>query len=145
MNKEVIGLLSEGIEKTLEQKNIVEKAKWAIEADEEIISIEDFTLGYVLGSLMNNLKDGVYWIKWAEKYDAKRERDSVKILGREKYNELKTKVILESKGKSGRTIKSEVTEAEIDRIRNMIAPMITQFRAKISQEYALSKAKGREK
>ena len=73
---------------------------------------------------MNNLKDGVYWIKWAEKYDAKRERDSVKILGREKYNELKTKVILESKGKSGRTIKSEVTEAEIDRIRNMYKGII---------------------
>jgi hypothetical protein len=140
------GLISKGIEQALNQKNIIDRIRWAVEV--YVIQfggktrLEDFTLGYVLGSLVNDAIDTVYWTKWAKKVDAQRERSYIKILDREKYNELKAKY---SKGKSGRPIKVKVTESEINTIKKIIEPIVEQFRNKISlewTEFLFSKNKG---
>ena len=133
---ELRGLISKIIEQAINRKNTVDTVRWATEVDTIQLGgktrLEDFTLGYVVGSLMREAIETIYWMKWARKVDAQRERRNVKILGREKYNELKAKY---SKGRGGRPIKVKVTESEINEIKSMIEPLIEQFRSKISLEW----------
>jgi len=70
---------------------------------------------------------------------------AVKNMGKEeavKFLDKFNRDLQEYKAKH-KPLKAKITSDEVDKIKNMIIPMIPQLRAKISQEYALKQARGK--
>ena len=151
LNLELKGIIAKDIERALNQKNLSNASRWAVEVD--VIQcgtetrIEDFTLGYVLGFLRSRFEDRVYWARWDEKNRAKYDRDMLKALGKKEFYKQKAEYELKSKmakSKGGRPLKITVTKSEKDEIKRMLEPVVEQFRRKISlelREFMFSKDK----
>jgi hypothetical protein len=135
-------MISGMVNYAFEKQSVLGTIKWVLEADDRIISQEDFALGYVVGSLMNIADSVASRRKLSEKLEKRYKKSLEKIYGKEDAEvELrKSAMWLEkTKAKGGRRIKSELTEEETDDIRSMLVPMIQRFREKIRKELALKK------
>jgi hypothetical protein len=111
------GFISETIHWNFEHSKVLETVDWVLKADDQILSREDFALGYYMGSLMSM---------------------AVITMGNKKFDK-KLIASLDSKAKRPRPIHVEVTSQEKEEIKDMLIPMIARFREKIRQEEALKK------
>jgi hypothetical protein len=140
LDRETRGLISEKIDYAFEKQHLLKTIDWILEADDRVVSQEDFALGYFMGSLMNVAYDIAFHKKLSEKCDKKFKKELEKIYGKGKsYERLRERdrIIEEARAKGGRRIKAELTEEEIGDIRNMLIPMIVPFREKIRKEVVL--------
>ena len=140
MDREIRGLISEAIERVFNQQNILDTAKWATDADDEIQSIEDFALGYVVGALTNIAHNLLVDDKLRAKNKEIKHRILIKDMGKEEAMKFEAELDKNAKAfkaKGGRKVKFETTDEEDNEIRQMITPMIAQFRIKLNQELAL--------
>jgi hypothetical protein len=147
LNRETRGLISEIINNLYEEQSVLEMVNWVLETDARAkVEAETFALGYVLGSLMNHAygvarhekrdkKTNESWMKYAVKKFG--EEEATRII--EEFDRRVKEQVKELKAKGGRPINVEPTDKETDAIRNMLIPMIPQFREKISKELALRK------
>jgi len=99
--------------------------------DEQVSSQEDLALGYFMGSLMNIACNIARQRKLVKKVDARYKKRMEKII---KKVEVKKEV-----KKRGRPLQTELNEKELESIRDMLIPMIAEFREKIRKEIALGK------
>jgi hypothetical protein len=146
LDRETRGKISESLEDAFENYRISEVSKWAIDADEEIESVEDFILGYLLGSLMKSAWVYLHDKKCDDKLEELEHRFYLKHIGKEATEELEEQMEREVKQLKSARIRIpeiEVSEKELYEIRSMIIPYISQFRTKIRQEQALRKARGK--
>ena len=140
MDREIRGLISGTIDYVFERQNVLKAINWILEADDQVRSQEDLALGYFMGSLVNIAHDVAGHNKVNEKLEKQYKKRLEKICGKEgatkKLKEDDT-ILEETRAKGGRRIKAELTEEEIEDIRNMLIPMIAPFREKIRKEVAL--------
>ncbi len=134
MDIETRGLISATINYVFEKQSVLETVEWILGADDQIISKEDLALGYFIGSLMNIADKIASRRKLEEKSTKLYKKKLEKIFGKEKTE---TEVKKPYRAKRGRRIEAELTEEETEDIKNMLIPMIVQFREKIRKEIAL--------
>ena len=129
LDRETRGKISELLHKIYEKQNIVDTCFWAMEADEKIISKEDFALGYILGALAN-ISNGMILDR---KLRDKIRRDFTKPIGKEATEKLKPEAI--------KPLRIDTTALQYNEVKNMLIPMIAQYRTKIGYELGLKSAK----
>lgn len=140
MDRETRGRISEIIDYAFEKQNVLKTINWILEADNQVGSQEDLALGYFMGSLVNNTYDVAGHKKVNEKLEKQYKKRLEKICGKEGATKRLREddiILEETRTKGGRRIKAELTEEEIEDIRNMLIPMIVPFREKIRKEVAL--------
>ena len=137
------GVVTEIIEMALKHQNLWETVNWVLESDDSVRSQEDLALGYYMGSLMTSAVDVATDMKLnkinRQAYEKRLEQIYGKEAASKRLQEMDTKME-ERRAKGGRQIKIELTEAEIEEIRNVLIPMIARFRAKISEEATIKKS-----
>ena len=139
MDRETKGLISEMLTNAYEKQNVIETILWALEADENIESEEDFALGYMIGAL-NNIANRIIANKKEQDWRYKLMK---KILNKE-YEKTQTQIEKaneERRTKRVITKRFDTTDREVSIIRNMIIPMMAPFRTKITHEIALWQSK----
>jgi hypothetical protein len=146
MDRELKGLISEHIEKIMEQKDLTERAKWALEAikahyilepDEELDKM--LVVAYVLGSAMSIIIDSIGDCRYNKKLDEWNYQKIFEIAGKKDADEWYADKSIGKK--TGETIKIEITEEDFDNVRADLDMIVAQLKMKINQEYALKKAK----
>jgi hypothetical protein len=134
------GLISETLNRALEEQSCLEVINWILEVDEDVSSKEDLALGYVMGSLMNIAYNVAGRMKLEEKSDPKYRKELEKFLGKEqaaKVLHVDAMRLEKAKTKGSEQVTSEPTKEETDEIRNMLILMIPRFREKIRKELAM--------
>lgn len=136
---EIRGLISEVINYVFEKQDVLKTINWILGVDDQVISEEDLALGYFMGSLMTIADNVASRKKLIEKLDKRTKKALEKGLGKERAAKSLEEQDrrLEIRARGGRHIKTELTEEETNDIRNMLIPMIAQFREKIRKEMAL--------
>ena len=157
------GEISDAIEKVIEQKNLVDKASWAVKAirlndepevdyegediddDTVVLSPDDMdkliTLAYTLGATMDITKNTIFEYRYLPKLIKKIVNQIEKILGREQS--IKFHLGLAKNKNWLRGLNVKVSEEDYVYNREQIAPHVPTFITKINQEYALKIAKGK--
>ena len=116
MNKKIRGLIEETLDSFLD-KDLAETISW-VTGYEIIESQEDFALGYVLGSAMMY----AHKITLENKLHRKRVRDWEKEFGEKpKWAD-----------SEGKPFKIELTEKEMDDLRDMLKRRIPEYKEKIT-------------
>lgn len=150
------GIISNNIDRAIEQKNLVDKASWAIEAVKSQYGIKPIakellvpmevlekmlTLTYGLGSMLSSIVDDILHERYVLKVDEWLYNRWAKDFGKEKADEmLAEKIVRESKAEDKiRPLKIEFTEEDLTYIKEKVAPVSQQLKVKINQEYALKK------
>ncbi len=134
------GVISETLNRALEEQSCLEVVNWILEVDEDVSSKEDLALGYVMGSLMNITYNVASRMKLEEESDPKYLKELEKFLGKEQASKVLRSDAMrfeKAKAKGGEQVTGELTEEETDEIRNMLIPMIPRFREKIRKELAM--------
>lgn len=154
MDTKLKGKISDALDEIVEQKDLVERASWAVNAIKSIyvsksedISYEDIdkllTLAYVLGGTMTAATNTIFNDRLTRKTLNKIFDQITKILGEDQSIKFHTKLARNRSWLRGLDV--EVSEEEFDYNRERIAPLVPIFITKINQEYALEKSRVGEK
>ena len=144
MDAETIGIISEAINSTFENGDILETVRWILESDNQVKSEEDLALGYFMGALMNVSRDILLEREVKIKRNDSWEKSLIKKYGKEKAKIMIKEITdgiekarKESLSKGGRPLVVKLADQDIEKIRTLLIPMITPFREKIRHEDTL--------
>ena len=136
------GVISSIINNSFETQKVLETIKWILETDDDVVCKEDLALGYFIGSLMNISSNTWSRLKKEEivenYYKKSLEKTYGKKQGKIKYLEYKMRMEENNENEKSQVI-VELPNEEVEKIRNMLIPMIPKFREKIRQENILHK------
>lgn len=146
MDREIKAVISESIDKAMEQKDLTDRANWALEAvityykikPNEIVD-KMLMLSYILGSTLSSIVDDVANYKGKQKLAELQYKDIMEVFGKEQADKWYADI---ARGKKKpKIIKMKVSEEDSDYIKTKLIPLVAQFEIKINQEQALKKAK----
>jgi hypothetical protein len=147
LDTEVRGQISEAIERVLNETSILDAVAWAIEANEiPKAQQENFALGYILGATAKTTSNILVQHKAEVKTRDAKHRKIAEDYGEEEAaaNDLEQEQIRKAvRAKADKKVKPleiDTNAEEVEKIRDMIIPYLTQFRSKISQELALKRS-----
>lgn len=99
---------------------MLEGLDWILEVDRELTSLNDFALGYFLGSLMQIVCKKAEILKDEKKFEIRFE----------KFKE----ILKKNPSKKMRRFTTKLTEEEIEEIRDIIKRWVNPFREKLNTE-----------
>ena len=154
------GLISNSIDRAIEQKDIIDRASWAVEAVKTQHGIKPvekelqmpievlgkmLTLAYVLGSTLSSIVDEIVHERYGQKVDEWLYNRWASKFGTDKADKMLAEKILRETKTSEKTkpLKIEFTEEDLTYIREKLASVAQQLKVKIDQELALKKAKSK--
>jgi hypothetical protein len=124
---EVRGAIEHTINFVYQKQNMLEGLDWILEVETELTNLNDFALGYFLGSLMQiainqaeTLKDSKKFAVRFEKFKKEQEKNPKKRM---------------------RRVTWKLTEEETDEIRDIIKRWVIPFRQKLNTEIDIRNAK----
>ena len=148
MDREAKGIISENIDKLIEQKDLMDIAKWVVEAIKAHYKIESteklekmLTSAYVLGSLISNIIEQILLERYFQKADEQIYNEWLKDYGKEEADRrLAEDIVRRSKSKDkNKSIKVGITEEELIYVKDELFPLVAQLEPKLNQEIALKK------
>jgi len=151
------GIISNSIDSAIEEKDIVEKASWAVEAVKSQYRIKPdagalempidvlekmMSLTYALGSTLSSIVTDIVAERYSQKVDEWLYSRWVKDFGGDKADKMLAEKIVRETKESEKTkpLKIEFTDEDYVYVREKIASVTEQFKIKINQEYALKKS-----
>ena len=124
MDAETIGIISEAINSTFENGDILETVRWILESDNQVKSEEDLALGYFMGALMNVSRDILLEREVKIKRNDSWEKSLIKKYGKEKAKIMIKEITdgiekarKESLSKGGRPLVVKLADQDIEKIR----------------------------
>ena len=126
MNKETRGYIEEALDKVLEQ-DVLNRMQWVLD-EYQIESVQEFALGYMLGSLMSTAYEIVRRNKLFEMTDKRLDKE----IGRKRRKEIRKQ--FEEKEEKVKPIRVSLSEKEENQIRDMLRRRISDYRQKIYRE-----------
>jgi hypothetical protein len=108
LDTETRGAIENQINFVYQEQNMLEHIDWILEIDRELTSLNDFALGYFLGSLMH--------------------------IARNKAELSKTATKLRKSKRLPKKLFVSLTEAETEEIRDIIKRWVNPFREKLNRE-----------
>jgi hypothetical protein len=150
LDKESTAVVSKSIDKSIEQKDLADSAKWAVEAVKshypKIKTMAQvnrmLTLAYLLGSSMSNIVNDVTFARYKNKSLKSYYRWMKKNISEEQANKMLANTVMSKK--KGKTVVIKFSLEDYDLIKDKILATIPQLEAKLNQEQALKKAKDKE-
>jgi len=148
LDREAKGIISENIDKLIEQKDLMDIAKWVVEAIKAHYKIESteklekmLTSAYVLGSLISNIIEQILLERYFQKADEQIYNEWLKDYGKEEADRrLAEDIVRRSKSKDkNKSIKVGITEEELIYVKDELFPLVAQLEPKLNQEIALKK------
>jgi hypothetical protein len=134
LDRETRGLIEKGLDNIFQEQDFLETAGWVLEADDEVISQEDFVLGYFLGAAMMWANEVLEKEKIFKKIERKLERTKKKQ-GEELQQGEEKKA-----RKKVRPYRVTVPIEEKETIKDILRLRISPFREKVRKELALKRA-----
>lgn len=120
LDTEIIGTIENQINSVYQEQNMLEGLEWILEIDRELTSLNDFALGYYLGSLMQIACNTAETLKNAKRFEVRFEKFKI---------ELK-----KNPNKRMRRVTVKLTEEETEEIRDIIKRWVNPFREKLNKE-----------
>jgi len=117
---ETRGAIENQINSVYQEQNMLEGLDWILEIDRELTSLNDFALGYFLGSLMEIVCNKAETLKDAKKFKVR-------------YEKFK-KELEKNPNKRMRRVTTKLTKEETEEIRDIIKRWVNPFREKLNRE-----------
>lgn len=127
LDVEIRGVIENQINSVYQKQNMLEGLDWILEVDSELTELNDFALGYFLGSLMQIAVNQAETSKNSKKFAVRFEK-----LKEEWKKNPKKKM---------RIVNTKLTEEETDEIRDIMKRWVIPFREKLNNEIHVGNAK----